>query len=57
MVEDRILVVEDEKAVARELEFTFQAKGFEVLCAKNGEFAYSMNSNRSSCPFDLYINW
>ena len=54
MAADRILIVEDEKAVAHGLEFAFQDEGFDVLYIDS---AYSLNSNRSSCPFDLYINW
>jgi DNA-binding response OmpR family regulator len=38
----RILIVEDEKAVARGLEFALQVEGFEVLYAENGQSALNL---------------
>ena len=37
-----ILIVEDEKAVARGLEYALQQEGFSVLCADNGQDALKM---------------
>ena len=42
MAADRILIVEDEKAVARGLEFALQVEGFEVLYAENGQSALNL---------------
>lgn len=42
MEADRILIVEDEKAVARGLEYALQAEGFEVLYAENGQSALNL---------------
>lgn len=36
MTTERILIFEDEKAVARSLEFTLQVEGFDVFCAVGG---------------------
>lgn len=42
MTGERILIVEDEKAVARGLEYALQQEGFSVLCADNGQDALKM---------------
>jgi len=38
----RILIVEDERAVARGLEYALESEGFEVLWAQNGQQALAM---------------
>ena len=42
MAEERILIVEDERAVARGLEYALRAEGFDVICAENGESGLSL---------------
>lgn len=39
MTGERVLIVEDEKAVARGLEYALQQEGFSVLCAETGHEA------------------
>lgn len=42
MAGERILIVEDERAVARGLEYGLRAEGFETLCAANGREALDL---------------
>lgn len=42
MATDRILIVEDEKAVARGLEYALQVEGYKVLCAHTGKLALAI---------------
>lgn len=42
MAGERILIVEDERAVARGLEYGLRAEGFETLCAANGQEALDL---------------
>lgn len=42
MAGERILIVEDERAVARGLEYALQAEGFEVLWAETGQSALDL---------------
>jgi two-component system alkaline phosphatase synthesis response regulator PhoP len=39
---ERILIVEDEPAVARGLEYGLKSEGFQVLCAENGRAAIEL---------------
>jgi DNA-binding response OmpR family regulator len=54
MAADRILIVEDEKAVARGLEYALQAEGFEVFCAENG--TSGLNLARSQNPHLILLD-
>lgn len=42
-----ILIVEDERAVARGLQFALQSEGFEVLCAETGQLAIDLAKTRN----------
>lgn len=42
MNRERILIVEDEPAVARSLEYSLQSEGFEVFCAESGRQALTL---------------
>lgn len=42
MAGERILIVEDERALARGLEYALQAEGFEVLYAETGQIALDL---------------
>ncbi len=42
MAGERILIVEDERAVARGLEYALQVEGFDVLIAENGKDALEL---------------
>jgi DNA-binding response OmpR family regulator len=42
MAGEKILIVEDERAVARGLEYALQNEGFEVLCAETGQEALDL---------------
>lgn len=42
MATDRILIVEDEKAEARGLEYALQVEGYKVLCAHTGKLALAI---------------
>ena len=42
MAGERILLVEDERAVARGLEYGLRAEGFEVLWARDGQSALAI---------------
>ncbi len=42
MAGERILIVEDERAVARGLEYGLRAEGFETLCAATGQEALDL---------------
>ena len=54
MAADRILIIEDEKAVARGLEYALQAEGFDVLCAENG--TNGLNLARSRNPHLILLD-
>ena len=54
MADFQILVVEDEKAVARGLEYALQAEGFDVLRAENGETA--LNITRTQDPHMILLD-
>lgn len=47
MAGERILIVEDERAVARGLEYGLRAEGFEVLLANTGQSALAMARRES----------
>ena len=47
MTTERILIVEDEIAVARGLEYVLQVERFEVFCAANGRSALALASTLS----------
>lgn len=46
MTGERILIVEDEKAVARGLEYALQQEGFSILCAENGQDALKITRSK-----------
>ncbi|MFN2213285.1 MAG: response regulator transcription factor [Anaerolineales bacterium] len=41
------MIVEDERAVARGLQFALQSEGFEVLCAETGQLAIDLAKTRN----------
>lgn len=47
MVGERILIVEDEKAVARGLEYALEGEGFEVLIAETGNDALELGRTQN----------
>ena len=47
MASECILIVEDERAVARGLQFALQSEGFEVLCAETGQLAIDLAKTRN----------
>lgn len=47
MAEERILIVEDERAVARGLEYGLRSEGFEVLWAETGREALDVAQSRN----------
>jgi DNA-binding response OmpR family regulator len=47
MAKERILIVEDERAVARGVEYALRAEGFTVLWAENGRQGIEMAQNQS----------
>lgn len=47
MAGERILIVEDERAVARGLEYALQAEGFEVSCAETGQSALDLTRTKN----------
>lgn len=47
MAGERILIVEDERAVARGLEYALQQEGFSVLLAENGAQALELARNKA----------
>jgi DNA-binding response OmpR family regulator len=46
MAAECILIVEDERAVARSLQYALQSEGFEVLCAETGQLAIELAKTR-----------
>jgi len=47
MAAEIILIVEDERAVARGLQYALQSEGFEVLCAETGRSAIELAKTRN----------
>jgi DNA-binding response OmpR family regulator len=47
MAAECILIVEDERAVARGLQYALQSEGFEVLCAETGQLAIELAKTRN----------
>jgi len=47
MASECILIVEDERAVARGLQYALQSEGFEVLCAETGQLAIDLAKTRN----------
>lgn len=47
MAAERILIVEDERAVARGLQYALQSEGFDVLCAETGQLAIDLAKTRN----------
>jgi two-component system alkaline phosphatase synthesis response regulator PhoP len=47
MAAECILIVEDERAVARSLQYALQSEGFEVLCAETGQLAIELAKTRN----------
>jgi len=48
----KILIAEDEVAIAKTLELKLQAQGFEIICASDGDEALA---HLSKTPFDLVL--